>query len=88
MALEQRIAQLKVSSGTSLQQVSGSQAARRIQQMGEALLAMAEPRLAQLRCWPLSELGDGSFSQHQLVEEVQEALEMLAAAEQAGLQRS
>jgi hypothetical protein len=57
------------------------QVAQRMQDIGEALLAKAEPRLAQLRCWPLSEVQ--GFSQHQLVESVQEAHEALAAAQQA-----
>jgi hypothetical protein len=58
--------------------------AQRMQEIGEALLAKAEPRLAQLRCCPLSEVQ--GFSQHQLVESVQEAHEALAAAQQAAQQ--
>jgi hypothetical protein len=54
--------------------------AQGIQEIGEALLAKAEPRLAQLRCWPLC--GVQGFSQHQMVESVQEAHEAVAAAQQ------
>jgi hypothetical protein len=71
--------------------VAGSQAAaKRMQQLGQGLLDNAEPRLAQLRCWPSTMVGNmgSGFSQHQLVEEVQEALEVLAAAQQTVLQRS
>jgi hypothetical protein len=66
-------------------QASSHQVAHRMKEVGEALLGKAEPRLAQLRCWPRPAVE--GFSQHQLVESVQEAYEALAAAQQATQQQ-